>query len=92
MKRLEALGKLRVGEQGLARQVSPGTDKRNPQIIREKPYRIQKYPLLPVGPRQHSIDLVEHDHVLTECLRMGLDAVYSDWTDKMMDAIQRVVG
>lgn len=35
---------------------------------------------------------LQHDHVLTECLRMGLDAVYSDWTDKMMDAIRRVVG
>lgn len=30
---------------------------------------------------------MQHDHVLSECLRMGLDAVYSDWTDKMMDAI-----
>lgn len=35
---------------------------------------------------------LQHDHFLTECLRMGLDAVYSDWTDKMMDAIHRVVG
>lgn len=35
---------------------------------------------------------LQHDHVLSECLRMGLDAVYSDWTDKMMDAIDRVVG
>lgn len=35
---------------------------------------------------------LQHDHVLTECLRMGLDGVYSDWTDKMMDAIHRVVG
>lgn len=35
---------------------------------------------------------MQHQHVLNECLRMGLDAVYSDWTDTMMDAIRHVVG
>ena len=30
---------------------------------------------------------MQQPHVLTECLRMGLDGVYSDWTDRMMEAI-----
>lgn len=35
---------------------------------------------------------LQHEHVLSECLRMGLDAVYSDWTDLMMDMVRRTVG
>ena len=35
---------------------------------------------------------LQHEHVLSECLRMGLDAVYSDWTDVMMDMVHRTVG
>lgn len=35
---------------------------------------------------------LQHRHFLIECLRMGLDAVYSDWTDTMMDAITLVGG
>ncbi|MGA0153763.1 MAG: glycerophosphodiester phosphodiesterase [Ilumatobacteraceae bacterium] len=30
---------------------------------------------------------MQQEHVLRECLRMGLDGVYSDWTDRMMEAI-----
>jgi len=30
---------------------------------------------------------LQHEHQLGECLRMGLDGVFSDWTDRMMEAI-----
>jgi len=30
---------------------------------------------------------MQQEHVLRECLRMGLDAIYSDWTDRMMEVI-----
>ena len=28
----------------------------------------------------------QFDHMLTELLRMGIDGVYSDWVDRMVDA------
>ena len=31
---------------------------------------------------------MQHDYVLEQSLRMGLDGVFSDWTDRMMEAIQ----
>jgi glycerophosphoryl diester phosphodiesterase len=30
---------------------------------------------------------VQHDYLLTKLIRMGADAVYSDWVDRMMDAM-----
>jgi glycerophosphoryl diester phosphodiesterase len=35
---------------------------------------------------------MQHDDVLRPALRMGLDAVYSDWVDRMVDAYQNEVG
>jgi hypothetical protein len=35
---------------------------------------------------------MQHDDVLRPALRMGLDAVYSDWVDRMVDAYQSEVG
>ncbi|MEI6400578.1 MAG: glycerophosphodiester phosphodiesterase [Actinomycetota bacterium] len=35
---------------------------------------------------------MQHDEVLRPALRMGLDAVYSDWVDRMVDAYQNEVG
>ena len=32
----------------------------------------------------------QFDHTLVELLRMGVDAVYSDWVDRMVDAAQAV--
>jgi glycerophosphoryl diester phosphodiesterase len=46
----------------------------------------------------HRFDLVafgwdmQYDHVLIPALRMGLDGVYSDWVDRMMDAFRSEVG
>lgn len=46
----------------------------------------------------HRFDLVafgwdmQHDHELRPSLRMGLDAVYSDWVDKMVDAYTAEIG
>ncbi len=31
----------------------------------------------------------QHERVLTGVLRMGVDAVYSDWVDRMMEALQK---
>ena len=31
----------------------------------------------------------QHERVLTGVLRMGVDAVYSDWVDRMMEALQQ---
>lgn len=35
---------------------------------------------------------LQHDEALLNCLRMGLDGVFSDWTDRMMNAIETVAG
>ena len=35
---------------------------------------------------------MQHDHVLDDGLRMGLDGVFSDHTDRMMDAFSRNIG
>jgi glycerophosphoryl diester phosphodiesterase len=35
---------------------------------------------------------MQHPHVLRPALRMGLDAVYSDWVDRMVDAFAHEVG
>lgn len=35
---------------------------------------------------------LQHDEALVDCLRMGLDGVFSDWTDRMMQAIDAVAG
>lgn len=35
---------------------------------------------------------MQQPHVLRECLRMGLDGVFSDWTDRMMEAIDAEAG
>ena len=35
---------------------------------------------------------LQHDHLLRTALRMGMDGVYSDHTDRMMDAINAEVG
>lgn len=35
---------------------------------------------------------MQQTHVMRECLRMGLDGVYSDWTDRMMEAIAAETG
>lgn len=32
---------------------------------------------------------VQHDYLLTKLIRMGADAVYSDWVDRMMDAMHQ---
>jgi glycerophosphoryl diester phosphodiesterase len=32
---------------------------------------------------------VQHDHLLTRLIRMGADAVYSDWVDRMLDAMRQ---
>ncbi len=32
---------------------------------------------------------VQHDYLLTKLIRMGADAVYSDWVDRMMDAMRQ---
>jgi glycerophosphoryl diester phosphodiesterase len=34
---------------------------------------------------------VQHDYLLTKLIRMGADAVYSDWVDRMMDAMRQEV-
>ncbi len=34
---------------------------------------------------------VQHDYRLTKLIRMGADAVYSDWVDRMMDAMRQEV-
>jgi glycerophosphoryl diester phosphodiesterase len=31
---------------------------------------------------------VQHDYLLTKLIRMGADGVYSDWVDRMMDAMR----
>ena len=33
---------------------------------------------------------MQHEYVLEQSLRMGLDGVFSDWTDRMMDAIRNL--
>ncbi len=46
----------------------------------------------------HRFDLVafgwdmQHEHELRPSLRMGLDAVYSDWVDRMVDAYTSEIG
>jgi glycerophosphoryl diester phosphodiesterase len=35
---------------------------------------------------------MQHDDVLTSGLRMGIDGVFSDFTDRMVDAYQRTIG
>jgi glycerophosphoryl diester phosphodiesterase len=35
---------------------------------------------------------MQHPHVLRPALRMGLDAVYSDWVDRMVDAFAQELG
>lgn len=35
---------------------------------------------------------MQHDHILRAALRMGLDGVYSDWVDRMMDAYRAEIG
>lgn len=35
---------------------------------------------------------LQHDHELRPGLRMGLDAVYSDWVDRMLDAYRDEIG
>ena len=35
---------------------------------------------------------MQHEHDLRPALRMGLDAVYSDWIDKMVDAASAEIG
>lgn len=35
---------------------------------------------------------LQHDEALINCLRMGLDGVFSDWTDRMMQAVEEVAG
>lgn len=35
---------------------------------------------------------LQHDHVLRPMLRMGIDAVHSDWVDRMMDAYRDELG
>ena len=62
MERLEALGQLCIGQQCLPSQVRSGTNQWNPQIIGQKPDRIEKYPLLPEGAGQHAVHLIENDH------------------------------
>jgi glycerophosphoryl diester phosphodiesterase len=32
---------------------------------------------------------VQHDYLLTKLIRMGADGVYSDWVDRMMDAMHQ---
>jgi len=36
--------------------------------------------------------LTGHDWVLENALRMGLDGVYSDWVDRMVDAYTATLG
>ena len=31
---------------------------------------------------------LQHDHMLRELLRMGIDGVFSDWVDRMIDAVR----
>ncbi|MBU3689063.1 MAG: hypothetical protein B7C54_08505 [Acidimicrobiales bacterium mtb01] len=35
---------------------------------------------------------VQHDHFLDQILRMGVDGVFSDWVDRMVEALQRQYG
>jgi glycerophosphoryl diester phosphodiesterase len=35
---------------------------------------------------------MQHDDVLRPALRMGIDAVYSDWVDRLTDAYRAEVG
>jgi glycerophosphoryl diester phosphodiesterase len=35
---------------------------------------------------------MQHEEVLAPALRMGLDGVYSDWVDRMMDTFRRQLG
>lgn len=35
---------------------------------------------------------MQHEHILRTALRMGLDGVYSDWVDRMMDAYRAEIG
>ena len=35
---------------------------------------------------------MQHEHVLSAALRMGLDGVYSDWVDRMVDAYTAELG
>jgi len=32
---------------------------------------------------------MQHDHVLDAGLRMGMDGVFSDWVDRLVDAARR---
>ena len=35
---------------------------------------------------------MQHEHVLSNGLRMGLDGVYSDWSDRMVDVYTAELG
>ena len=35
---------------------------------------------------------LQHDHALTTVLAMGVDAVYSDWVDRMVDVYTAELG
>jgi len=35
---------------------------------------------------------MQHEHVLSAALRMGLDGVYSDWVDRMVDVYTQELG
>jgi glycerophosphoryl diester phosphodiesterase len=35
---------------------------------------------------------LQHDYLLSKLLRMGADGIYSDWVDRMMDAMRAEVG
>jgi glycerophosphoryl diester phosphodiesterase len=35
---------------------------------------------------------LQHDYLLSKLLRMGADGIYSDWVDRMMDAMRTEVG
>ena len=35
---------------------------------------------------------VQHDHFLDQILRMGVDGVFSDWVDRMVEALARQYG
>jgi glycerophosphoryl diester phosphodiesterase len=35
---------------------------------------------------------IQHNELLRDALRMGVDAVFSDWTDRMVDAYRSEFG
>ena len=62
MESLETFGELRIGQQGLARQIRARADEWNFQIVGQEPQRVEKDALLPVGAGQHAVDLIKDDH------------------------------